>query len=104
MGPLSKIALQFLTVLSVCCNGVLSSPFRSICVGLVPELIDWSAIFIAFYEDIGRGERIRTSGPCLPKAETGSSQLIFAGDILVIWSVEWNTLDLLKVLFCIDKN
>ena len=35
---------------------------------LVPELIDWSAIFIAFYEDIGRGERIRTSGPCLPKA------------------------------------
>ena len=38
------------------------------CVELVPELIDWSAIFIAFYEDIGRGERIRTSGPCLPKA------------------------------------
>ena len=35
---------------------------------LVSELIDWSDIFIALYEDIGRGERIRTSGPCLPKA------------------------------------
>ncbi len=38
------------------------------CVELVPELIDWSAIFIAFFKGNGRGERIRTSGPCLPKA------------------------------------
>ena len=45
------------------------------CVELVPELIDWSAIFIAFYEDIGRGERIRTSGPCLPKAVLYQAEL-----------------------------
>ena len=42
---------------------------------LVPELIEWSAIFIAFYEDIGRGERIRTSGPCLPKAVLYQAEL-----------------------------
>jgi len=41
---------------------------------LAPELMNWSAIFIAFYEDIGRGERIRTSGPCLPKAVTDQKQ------------------------------
>ena len=42
---------------------------------LVPKLMNWIAIFIAFYEDIGRGERIRTSGPCLPKAVLYQAEL-----------------------------
>ena len=38
------------------------------CVELMPELIDWSAIFIAFYEDIGGRGKVRTCDPCRVKA------------------------------------
>ena len=37
-------------------------------VELMPELIDWSAIFIAFYEDIGGRGKVRTCAPCRVKA------------------------------------
>ena len=39
------------------------------CVELVPELIDWSAIFIAFYEVNGGRGKVRTCDPCRVKAE-----------------------------------
>ena len=38
------------------------------CVELMPELIDWSAIFIAFYEVNGGRGKVLTCDPRLPKA------------------------------------
>ena len=38
------------------------------CVELMPELIDWSAIFIAFYEVNGGRGKVRTCDPCRVKA------------------------------------
>ena len=38
------------------------------CVELVPELIDWSAIFIAFFKGNGGRGKVRTCDPCRVKA------------------------------------
>jgi len=38
------------------------------CVELVPELMNWIAIFIAFYEVNGGRGKVRTCDPCRVKA------------------------------------
>ena len=40
------------------------------CVELVPELIDWSDIFIAFFKGNGGRGKVRTCDPCRVKAGT----------------------------------
>ena len=69
MGPLSKNR----TLNIDCAVNVLKlSPLESIQVhvrGIDARVNRLECYFYSVYEDNGRGERIRTSGPCLPKAE-----------------------------------